>query len=204
MKKKLTIAALGLSVVIIAGIWFYNQTDAVKRQYEFKQNQRLLAQIDSLNKVNQRQADSLKRFNPDPLLTLFEALDRADELTSFVEYTKKVTAEQAHRDLLQSADSLLLSEPVSDDVHGAFVGSDREQYNAKHLKKQVNRFRIFNEMYTGVTIRELTTITETLANESFCETQGYPCYVAVITSLNELILAIEKYKSKLLNDEYTS
>lgn len=201
MKKKLVFAVLALSVVIIAAIWFYNQQNAVNRQAVFKTNQILTAQIDSLNRFNQQKADSLKRFNPDPLLTIYEGLQRADELTGYIEYTKKVIAEKSHHDLLQSADSLLFSEPVSKNVSAVFHGSDRKDYNAEGLKKQVNRFRIFSEMYTGVSTEELTRLTNEVIAEDFCTNEGYACYSKVIVSLNRLILAVEKHKTRLLTDE---
>lgn len=202
MKKKLAIITIALSVAVIAGIWFYNQIDAVERRAVFKENQKVVVQIDSLNRYNQQKADSLKRFNPDPLLTLFEGLQRADELISYMEYTKKIIAEKSHQEFLQSADSLLLSEPVSKNVSAVFHGSDRKDYNAEGLKKQVNRFRIFSELYTGISTRELTELTEEIIEDDFCPVKGYDCYAKMIISLNKLIFAAEKHKTRLLNDEF--
>lgn len=202
MKKKIVIIVVVLSVAVIAAIWFYNQIDAVERRSVFKENQKILVQIDSLNRYNQQKADSLKRFNPDPLLTLFEGLQRADELISYMEYTKKIIAEKSHRELLQSADSLLLSEPVSKNVSAVFHGSDRKDYNAEGLKKQVNRFRIFSELYTGISTRELTELTEKIIEDDFCSSKKCDCYAKTIISLNKLIYAAEKHKSRLLNDEF--
>lgn len=202
MKKKIVIIVVVLSVAVIAAIWFYNQIDAVERRSVFKENQKILVQIDSLNRYNQQKADSLKRFNPDPLLTLFEGLQRADELISYMEYTKKIIAEKSHRELLQSADSLLLSEPVSKNVSAVFHGSDRKDYNAEGLKKQVNRFRIFCELYTGISTRELTELTEKIMEDDFCSSKECDCYAKTIISLNKLIFAAEKHKLRLLNDEF--
>ncbi len=202
MKRKIVIAVLGLSAAVVAAIWFYNQFDAMNRRAVFKANEKITAQIDSLNRYNQQKADSLKRFNPDPLLTIFEGLQRADELTGYIEYTKKVIAEKSHHDLLQSADSLLLSEPLSKKVSDVFQGSDRKDYNAEGLKKQVNRFRIFSEMYTGVSIEELNRLTNEAIAEDFCTNEGYACYSKIIVSLNRIILALEKHKTRLLTDKF--
>lgn len=202
MKKKVLFIIVGLCVLAVALIWGLNQYQAVKRVHAYNQNMKLLEQIDSLNQRSSAIFDSLKRFNPDPLLSVYENIQRSDELISHISYTKKMLSEYTYRELIENPEVLLKSDPESQNPGEYFAGSDREDnYTMADLKERVDRYIWFQNRYGGGDTTEIEAIMERLDELEDCGegVDEHRCYASIITDLNRLILAVEELKIEVLN-----
>ncbi|KAB1063222.1 hypothetical protein [Salibacter halophilus] len=187
--------------VIGWGAWYY--VEKQDREQQFQENELLRSELSKLHDKAQRVEDSLRDNNPDPALTKFSIADKADKLTSHVQYTKKMLAERAHIDLVHSPDSLLLEEPENEDVEAIFFNeNDRfSDYHREELIERLSKFIRYAEEYSNRDVAGLIQSREILSANHVCgEMQGSDCYAHLVKSLNRLSIELEKFKLDLLRN----